>query len=140
MIFGVDAAGTGALTWKRRSHRGEAFEPVVLALPLAEELEDQHAVRVESLDAERGAALRRFLHQPDLGDVVEPQMQVEARVEHVLPWPICFSVSNVPEWIWMQPRLPTKSMTFSASAAQAISASLSAAGASDTANGSPAIR
>jgi hypothetical protein len=50
------------------------------------------------------------------------------------------SVEIVPEWIWMQPRLPTKSIWGTASAAQAISAAFSASGESGMAKGAPAVR
>jgi len=41
--------------------------------------------RIERLDRNGGARAGLFLDRPDLGDVVTAQVQVEARVHHVLP-------------------------------------------------------
>jgi hypothetical protein len=54
--------------------------------------------------------------------------------------PIGCSVWIGPEWIWMQPRLPTKSMKGMPAAATASSAAFTLSGASGRAKGAPAIR
>src|SRR6056297_1539724 len=56
-------------------------------LAITKELKDQPTLRRERLDAQRRTAAGGFLDQPNLGHVIKSQVQVEAGVEHVLPWP-----------------------------------------------------
>ena len=82
-----------------------------------EDLAGKPARVVEDLERMDRAVHRGLAHHPGRADPVGPQVQVEARIEHVEPRPTGSTRCTGPAWICTQPRFEVKTMTGSPVAA-----------------------